>query len=46
MGRTRFFHNYNSHLCFGTYQLCLDILHQHDVIPTIDGGDFYVNLTS
>lgn len=45
-GHTRFFHNYNSHLCFGTYQLCLDILHQHDVIPTIDGGDFYVNLTS
>lgn len=45
-GHTRYFHNYNSHLCFGTYQLCLDILFQHDVIPTIDGGDLYVNLTS
>lgn len=44
-GSARYFHNYGSHLCFGTYQLCLDLLRQNNILANVEGGSLYPNLT-
>lgn len=44
MGDTRYFDNYGSHLCLGTFQLCLDILYQHDLADNANFGDIYYYL--
>lgn len=41
IGDTRYFDNYGSHLCLGTYQLCLDLLYQHDLADETNFGDLY-----
>lgn len=43
-GDTRYFDNYGSHLCLGTYQLCSDILTQHGISATPESGDIYYYL--
>lgn len=44
IGDTRYFDNYGSHLCLGTFQLCLDLLFQHDLADNGDFGDIYYYL--
>ena len=36
-GKTLFFTRQNSHACFGSYQLCMDILTQHDLMDAETG---------
>ncbi len=36
-GKTMFFARQNSHACFGSYQLCMDILTQHDLMDSETG---------
>lgn len=44
IGDTRYFDNYGSHLCLGTFQLCLDLLFQHDLADSSEFGDIYYYL--
>lgn len=44
IGDTRYFDNYGSHLCLGSFQLCLDILFQHDLADNTEFGDIYYYL--
>lgn len=40
-GEARYFENYGSNLCLGTFQLCMDILAQHEVLENNEIGDIY-----
>lgn len=43
-GEARYFENYGSYLCLGTFQLCMDILTQHEVLENNEIGDIYYRI--
>lgn len=44
IGDTKYFDNYGSHLCLGTFQLCMDLLQQHELTDNTELGDIYYYL--